>query len=152
MNSRTFPLTVIILVALSALLFTTSETAHLQSTTFCPTPSFPEAIRYRHFQGGVVSMRVGDFNLDGKPDLATDRGVLLGAGDGTFLFGGCISLPDFGDSFVVADINSDSKPDIISVDVRSSVRVHIGKGNGSFEEERIFPAGETPRFCSCRRL
>jgi hypothetical protein len=108
-------------------------------------PSFPEATRFRHFQGGVVSLGVGDFNLDGKPDIATDRGVLLGLGDGTFLFGGCIELPNEFDSFVVADINSDSKPDIIAVDVKSSVRVHIGKGNGSFEEGRIFPAGETPR-------
>ena len=62
---------------------------------------------------------VGDFNLDGKPDLATTEvgsftsevGVLLGKGDGTFL--PVASYPagtqDF--SLAVGDFNNDLKPD-----------------------------------------
>src|SRR5690349_15990525 len=105
MFKRTVTSAVTILITAGALFFTTSHTAHVQTSSSCPMPSFPEATRYGHFQGGVVSLGVGDFNLDGKPDIATDRGVLLGAGDGTFLFGGCIELPNEFDSFVVADIN-----------------------------------------------
>ena len=55
----------------------------------CPAPSFAPAVHYKT-GSGCWSVAAGDFNSDGKPDLAsanryaTNISVLLGNGDGTF--------------------------------------------------------------------
>lgn len=85
---------------------------------------------------------LGDFNGDGKPDLAvanngtSNISVLLGNGDGTF---GTKTDYDVGQQaygVVITDLNSDGKLDIVaetSFSLTEGVSVLLGNGNGSFQ-------------------
>ena len=85
---------------------------------------------------------LGDFNGDGKPDLAVANNstnnisVLLGNGGGTF---GVKTDYDVGQpayGVVIADLNSDGKLDIVAETAFSTsegVSVLLGNGNGSFQ-------------------
>ena len=95
------------------------------------------------------SVTAGDFNGDGKSDLAvaTDVGisVLLGNGDGTFQTAvnyGAGNQP----SFVVAgDFNSDGKPDLAVTDgLSGTVAVLLGNGDGTFQAGLNVGAGWAP--------
>src|SRR5262245_21904132 len=88
-----------------------------QASSGCATPSFAAPI---NFGAGVAphSVAVGDFNGDGKPDLAVANlssdnvSLLLGDGAGGFSGPtnfGAGSLPD---SVAVGDFNRDGKPDL----------------------------------------
>src|SRR5262249_23532348 len=83
-----------------------------------------------------VSVAVGDFNGDGKPDLVVANGgtanvsVLLGNGDGTFQsatsFGG-LSGPA---SVAVGDFNGDGKGDLaVANSGTTNASVLLGNGN-----------------------
>src|SRR5207247_6027086 len=98
-----------------------------------------------------ISMAIGDFNGDGKPDLAVANtysntvSVLLGNGDGTFG-----ARKDFGTGIephfvAIGDLNGDSRPDLavtsytVDVDERgnvyyynNTVSVLLGNGDGTF--------------------
>jgi hypothetical protein len=85
--------------------------------------------------GGFGTPAVGDFNGDGKLDLAVAGGtqnagpgvfVFLGNGDGTFQPG--VIYTASGLSAAVADINGDGKLDIIT----DGVSVLLGNGDGTF--------------------
>jgi hypothetical protein len=97
------------------------------------------------------SIAVGDFNGDGKQDLAVSNGehstltVLLGNGDGTFTE---ISNPlsDSGDcswKVVTADFNGDGKADL-ALTITSpynEVIVLLGNGDGTFTEGASINSG-----------
>jgi parallel beta-helix repeat protein len=82
----------------------------------------------------------GDFNGDGKVDLALDAGfrstvyVLLGNGDGTFQPPAAYKLPYFSapDSIVVGDFNGDGVPDLAVADTGGAIDVLLGRGDGTF--------------------
>jgi hypothetical protein len=111
-------------------------------------PSFPS------------DMDVGDFNLDGHPDLVvTTRHdgpsgsavVLLGNGDGTFRDPTLISEFTFARSVDVADLNRDGKPDLVVADSADSVppnigavHVFLGQGDGTFAPGVVLQAGNGP--------
>jgi hypothetical protein len=100
--------------------------------TFTPGPAFPLTGQ------NVNNAAVGDFNGDGKPDLAmslpdaNEVQVLLGNGDGTFTPMPAMSVNGV---FVVAmaDFNGDGKPDLVAVDFGpGTLTILLGNGDGTF--------------------
>jgi hypothetical protein len=91
---------------------------------------------------------VGDFNGDGKPDLAvanTSGGnvsVLLGKGDGTFQAAVNYGAGTEADSVTVGDFNGDGKPDLAVADYNDgTVTVLPGNGDGTFRVAANYGAG-----------
>ena len=91
--------------------------------------------------GGTV-VALADFNRDGKLDLATATGVLLGNGNGTFTAAPSgIVLPTNATSLFAADFNGDGKPDLAVATFSSNSGVSApsvglvvlpGNGDGTF--------------------
>jgi len=87
----------------------------------------------RHFAvpGEVDQVTIGDFNRDGKPDMATTGTsgtyVLLGDGSGNF---SAAAMVNGTPSWVITtgDFNGDGKPDLVN----GSAQVFLGDGNGAF--------------------
>jgi hypothetical protein len=97
------------------------------------------------------SIAVGDFNGDGKPDLAVTNSisntvsVLFGNGDGTFQ-----AKVDYGtglgpSSVAVGDFNGDGKLDLaVANNQNNSVSIFLNSGTGTFAQRRDFDTGFTP--------
>lgn len=128
-----------------------------------PTSVFSQCAETRfgeptHFNTGTQpeTVVVGDFNLDGRQDLATANlrsdsvTVVLGNGSGGFS-----ALSDFSvsspqavgrqpTSIVTADFNRDGKPDLATINnmwgnfTEGSISVLLGAGAGRFERANVF--------------
>ena len=93
-------------------------------------------------------MAQGDFNLDGKTDLAVANSgsstvsIFMGNGDGTFQAAQNISVSNYPFSVSVGDFNGDGKPDL-AVGFESSVGISIllGNGDGTFQPAISTAAG-----------
>ena len=102
------------------------------------------------------SMAVGDLNGDGKPDIAVGApglptgGILiaLGKGDGTFVTSTITTPNEAGPAAIaMADLNGDGKNDLIfltcplasSTFAANEVAVMLGKGDGTFLPQTLFP-------------
>ena len=103
---------------------------------------------------GIVA---GDFNHDGKIDLAVvngngpDVGILLGAGDGTFSAPTTYALSQYADGITAADLNGDGYLDlVIPLDANPSngVAILLGKtdNTGTFNAEADVAAGSASNF------
>jgi hypothetical protein len=121
--------------------------------------SFETALQYNAGDDpdGIV---VGDFNGDGKADLALvsycsptlfcNNGgyagfvsILLGLGDGTFRNVGSFPAGLSPQAVITADLNGDGNADLAVVN-RDAVIVFLGKGNGTFDSGSLFAGNDAP--------
>jgi hypothetical protein len=103
-----------------------------------------------------VSVAVADLDGDSVPDIVTansglhlpssgDVSVLLGNDDGSFEAAVSFAAGDTPVSVAVADLDSDSVPDIVTANRHSGdLSVLLGNGDGSFQVAASFAAGYTP--------
>jgi hypothetical protein len=93
---------------------------------------------------GAISIVAGDFNNDGRPDVAICNGqfsgasleIYLGNGDGTFTPHGSIPVTG-GDYMIVSDFNNDGNADI----ALSTGYLLLGHGDGTFSPPVRFYSG-----------
>ena len=98
--------------------------------------------------GGDIA--IGDFNRDGKLDLAIPTFVgpslviLLGNGDGTFQARTMVSLPRAPAFIVAADFNGDGNLDLAMSEINNlgQVEVLLGNGDGTFRAAQTFLTGQ----------
>jgi autotransporter-associated beta strand protein len=99
------------------------------------------------------SLAVADLTGNGINDLVVAQEaqdtvwVLLGNGNGTFQAATSFTSNLNGqgpDSVVVADINGDNKPDILTGNLTGSVSVLLGNGNGTFQTGTTYPGVPMP--------
>jgi hypothetical protein len=123
---------------LSVLLGIGDGTFQAARNYFVPTGSSP------------VSVAVGDFNGDGKADLAVANiggqtgtvSVLLGNGDGTFQPAATYATDSTSLSLAIGDFNGDAKLDLVVANqLHDDVSVLLGNGDGTFQPAVNYPAG-----------
>jgi len=105
-----------------------------------------------------LSVAVGDFSGDGKPDLVvanalepsrTQRGkisVLLGNGDGTFQTQVTYNAGGNPNRVAVADFNGDGKLDLAVTKETKTIGILLGNGDGTFRPQMKIPAHHNPFF------
>ncbi len=102
--------------------------------------------------GGLIT---GDFNGDGKLDLATANttsntvSVLLGNGDGTFAAASTFAVGSDPFNLVAGDFNNDGKLDLAVANfaggATSNISILLGNGDGTFQTPGpTFAAGKGP--------
>jgi len=89
---------------------------------------------------GPYSIAVGDFDRDGKTDVAVADEfltVLRGNGDGMFKPPASVmGLPNTSTDLKVSDFNGDGKLDLVSAGVftGNNLQVYVGNGDGTFQD------------------
>lgn len=103
-------------------------------------------------------VRAGDFNRDGKMDIAvtlnnpTKVAVLLGNGDGSFQSPVLYDVEGGPQDLAVADVNNDGNPDLLVVNEcghtdgcrQGTVSVLLGNGDGTFQAQQSYFVGIFP--------
>ena len=91
-----------------------------------------------------TQIATGDFNGDGRVDIANGDSLILGDGDGTFQ--PPLPLPGImGDSIVAGDFNGDGRLDLaIGTSSLTEVSVLLGNGDGTFQPPESITLGVAP--------
>jgi len=120
--------------------------AHIPVANFQPTPS--SSISVGTTPQGIVT---GDFNADGKIDLAVANSgdntisMLFGNGDGTFTAQTPIAVGAGPDWLVTGDFNEDGKEDLAVVNSgNNTVSILLGNGDGTFTLHSSPSTGGSP--------
>jgi hypothetical protein len=119
--------------------------------------TFQKAATYGLLGSEPKALAVGDFNRDGKLDLAVAEcigdaacdsiGILMGNGDGTFQpevdYGA--GPGDCANSVVAADFNGDGKLDLAFADAcQGFLSILLGNGDGTFQPAVQYAHGTAP--------
>ncbi|MBM4356821.1 MAG: VCBS repeat-containing protein [Deltaproteobacteria bacterium] len=115
----------------------------------CPIQVLAPALQ-SFAKGAPIGMVTGDFNGDGKLDVATTNGgsggsVSLGNGDGTFKpkLDFMAGVAPF--ALAAGDLDNDGKLDLAVANVdASTVSVLLGNGDGTFQAKVDYPVGSEP--------
>jgi uncharacterized repeat protein (TIGR01451 family) len=99
--------------------------------------------------GRPTQVVVGDFNGDGKADLALSGlfgvvTIMLGNGDGTFHSPYFLPVGTSSEALAVGDFNGDGNADLAVADDGGSVYVLAGNGDGTFQNAVGYSAGTIP--------
>lgn len=111
--------------------------AVFQAVNAAPSPGFSNPIRTFPADGSASAIVIGDFNGDGRADLAVSNpgmnavSILLGIGDGTFITTSQYSVSSGAGPIAVADVNGDGLQDVV-VGSALAVDVLLGDGHGMF--------------------
>ena len=123
----------------------------IAATAVFPLPAFGPATSFPGGDG-PISVAIGDFNLDGQPDLVVANingpgvSILLGTGTGTF---GPPTSFDAGESTIyglaIGDLNGDGKPDLALTGLlHSTVSILLGTGTGGFGPPTVIATNLNP--------
>lgn len=131
--------------------------------TFTPGQNYPAGVSgFADVAGETFPIVAADLNLDQVPDIVMrgDRSidvsvpvgmaatvvVRLGNGDGTFGPELGVAAGEGPSSIVAADLNSDSKPDLVIISGQGTrLSVYPGNGDGTFAEGLDLPMDAAPR-------
>jgi hypothetical protein len=126
------------------------SSALTQAVNALPANGFQPAVFYPS-STDPLSVAVGDFNGDGKPDLAVANfegnnvSVFIGNGDGTFQPAVYYATGRFAFTVATGDFNGDGKTDLAVTNYEgNNVSILLGNGDGTFQAAMNSPAGNGP--------
>jgi len=132
--------------------FAVALTVALQPSSWGQEPLFGADISY-YVGDGPCDVAVGDFDEDGHCDVAvalqyprTDNVVvLLGNGDGTFVYSDSYTAGNQPRGFATEDFNGDGHADLAVTNAGShDVSVFLGNGDGTFQDAMNLGVGLMP--------
>jgi len=110
--------------------------------------AFASQVTYSKEGYDPLGLVVGDFNRDGRPDLAVTTvnphamGVLFNHGNGTFDIQTMYPTDAGPDSLVAGDFNHDGASDLAATNwASSSLSVFLNQGNGTFAAQVTYATG-----------
>lgn len=105
-----------------------------------------QAAIYKDLSAPALALATGDFNGDGRPDLAVSVmnsntsdtvEILLGEGAGRFQNPVSYTLSAYGSAVSVADFNSDGKLDVAVATITGTLSFFLGNGDGTFQSTPV---------------